>query len=57
LIPAFCGRPDEAILLSAHVHARHADLANWEKEHIPYSMRKKRQAFLANDQRQKAGNS
>jgi len=56
LIPALCGRPDAAIRSHALVHARHADLAKWEQEHIPYTMRKKRQAFFADDQSQKAGN-
>jgi len=57
LIPALCGRPDAATLSNALVLARHADLAKWEQEHIPYTMRKKRQAFFADHQSQKAGNS
>jgi hypothetical protein len=57
LIPALCGHPDAAILSNALVHARHGDLATWEQEHIPYTMRKKRQAFFADDQSQKAVNS
>ena len=57
LIPALCGHPDAAILSNALVHARQDDLATWEQEHIPYTMRQKRQAFFADDQSQKAGNS
>jgi hypothetical protein len=55
LIPALCGQPDAAILSNALVHARQSDLATWEQEHIPYTMRKKRQAFFADNQSQKAG--
>jgi len=57
LIPALCGRPDAATLSNALVHARQGDLAIWEQKHIPYTMRKKRQAFFADDQSQKAGES
>ena len=57
LIPALCGHPDAATLSNALVHARQGDLATWEQEHIPYTMRKKRQAFFAEDQSQNAGNS
>jgi len=57
LIPALCGHPDAATLSNALVHARQGDLATWEQEHIPYTMSKKRQAFFADDQSQKAGNS
>jgi len=57
LIPALCGHPDAATLSNALVHARQGDLATWEQKHIPYTMRKKRQAFFADDQSQKAGAS
>jgi hypothetical protein len=57
LIPALCGHPDAATLSNALVHARQGDLATWEQEHIPYTMRKKRQAFFAVGQSQKAGTS
>jgi len=33
------------------------NLATWEKQYIPYARRKKRQAFFADDQSQKAGTS
>jgi hypothetical protein len=57
LIPALCGHSHAATLSNALVHARHGDLATWEQEHIPYTMRKKRQAFFADNQSQKPGNS
>ena len=57
LIPALCGHPDAATLSNALVHARQGDLATWEQEHIPYTMRKKRQAFFADAKSQKAENS
>jgi hypothetical protein len=57
LIPALCGRPNAATLSNALVHARQGDLVTWEQAHIPYTMRKKRQAFFAVDQSQKTGNS
>jgi len=57
LIPALCGHPDAATLSNALVHARQGDLAIWEQKHIPYTMRKKRQAIFADDQSQNAGKS
>lgn len=57
LIPALCGNPDETTISRALNHARHGDLVTWEQENIPYTVRKKRQAFFADDQSQKAGNS
>jgi len=57
LIPALCGHPDAATLSNALGLARQGDLATWEQEHIPYTMRKKRQAIFADHQSQKAGNS
>ena len=56
-IPALCGQRDAATLANALMLARHGDLAAWEQEHIPYTMRKKRMAFFADEQSQKAGNS
>jgi len=57
LIPALCGNPDETTISTALGHALHRDLVDWEKENIPYTMRKKREAFFAADQSQKPGNS
>ena len=34
---------------------RHKDLECWEKENIPYTMRKKRQQFFQDRRSQKAG--
>jgi hypothetical protein len=57
LIPALCAQRDAATITNALMHTRHGDLAAWEQEHIPYTMRKKRLAFFAGEQSQKAGNS
>ena len=53
LIPALCGAPDEATISCALAHARHGDLVTWDQENIPYTMRKKRQGFFADDQAKK----
>ncbi len=47
LIPALCGKRDEATIAQALNQACHDDLKRWEKENIPYTMQKKRQAFFA----------
>lgn len=57
LLPALCGNPDQATLANALAHASHGDLVAWDNEQIPYPQRKKRAAFFANDQSQKAGDS
>jgi hypothetical protein len=57
LIPALCGYLDPAILAKALALASHGDLVAWEKKNIPYTLRKKRTAFFADDQSQKPGNS
>jgi len=57
LLPALCGNPDQATLANALAHASHRDLAAWDNEQIPYTLRKKRAAFFATDQSQKAGDS
>jgi hypothetical protein len=57
LIPALCGNPDQRTISRALSHARHNDLMTWEQENIPYTMRKKRQAFFADSESQTAGNS
>ena len=56
LIPALCGGRDAATLANALTHARHGDLAAWEQQNIPYTMRKKRMAFFADEKSQNAGN-
>lgn len=55
LIPALCGKLDGEIITQALNQARHADLEAWEKENIPYTVRKKRQAFFGIIESQKAG--
>lgn len=57
LIPALCGNPDERKIAQALSKARHSDLVTWEQECIPYTMRKKRQAFFAETKSQIPGNS
>lgn len=47
LIPALCGRLDAAVVTHALAQTRHHDLQAWEKANIPYTLRKKRQAFFA----------
>ncbi len=53
LIPALCGNLDPATILNALGHACHHDLVTWDQENIPYTMRKKRQAFFSDDQAKK----
>ena len=55
LIPALCGRLDKTTITQALNQARHNDLEMWEKENIPYTVRKKCQAFFDNIGSQKAG--
>jgi len=55
LIPALCGQLDDRIITQALNHARHDDLKSWEKDNIPYTMRKKRYAFFNDNKSQKPG--
>jgi hypothetical protein len=55
LIPALCGHLNEITITQALNNARHNDLSNWEKENIPYTVRKKRQAFFGETESQKPG--
>lgn len=48
LIPALCGSHDDKTIAQALHMANHRDLQKWEKDNIPYTMRKKRQEFLGN---------
>lgn len=48
LIPALCGKLNDMIITSALNRVCHSELKIWEQENIPYTMRKKRQAFFAN---------
>jgi hypothetical protein len=55
LIPALCGSLDEIAISQALNQARHSDLNMWEQENIPYTVRKKRQAFFEKSESQIAG--
>ena len=46
LIPALCGELNKTMIEVAFREACHKDLKIWEEENIPYTMRKKRQAFF-----------
>ena len=54
LIPALCGGRDEMMIQQALNEASQADLEEWDKENIPYTMRRKRQIFFE-DKSQKPG--
>ena len=56
LIPTLCGRHDESTVINVLSRTPHNDLAVWEKENIPYTLRKKRQDFLVNNNIQITGN-
>lgn len=56
LIPALCGSLDKTAIATALSLASHHDLQTWERENIPYTVRKKRQAFFKPNESQKAGN-
>ncbi len=57
LIPALCGNIDEKVIDRAFRQVNQKDLKSWEEENIPYTMRKKRQAFFNySDESQKAVN-
>jgi hypothetical protein len=55
LIPALCGNLNESSITQALIEACHNDLKVWEKENIPYTVRKKRQAFFSEIEIQKTG--
>ena len=48
LIPALCGNHDDETIAHALHMANHRDLQKWEKDNVPYTMRKKRQEFFGN---------
>jgi len=49
IIPALCGKIDEAKILRALDIAKHKDLKNWEKENIRETMRSKRLSYFDNN--------
>ena len=55
LIPTLCGRLTQATIDLAIAQTRHDDLRSWDQENIPYTLRKKRQAFFAHPNIQKPG--
>lgn len=55
LIPALCGQINENTVALAFSQVRQADLAKWENDNIPYTVRKKRQAFFRELKIQKSG--
>ena len=50
LIPALCGRLTKTAIDLAMAETRHDDLRLWEQENIPYTVRKRRQAFFSPSQ-------
>jgi len=54
LIPALCGRREEAVIDQALNKASQIDLEKWDEVNIPYTIRKKRQEFFKNES-QKSG--
>lgn len=54
LIPALCGQHDEARIIQVLKQTPHNELKSWDKENIPYTVRKERQLFF-NKNIQKAG--
>ncbi len=57
LIPALCGKRNEAVVTQALRQTSQVDLKAWEKKHIPYTMRKKRLEFLKDYGSQNMGNA
>jgi hypothetical protein len=56
LIPALCGNPNAVTIAKALSRARHGDLQSWEQDNIPYTMRRRRQAFFKSAASKKRGN-
>ncbi len=57
LIPALCGRLTDTTVTQALSQASQADIKAWEKQHIPYTVRKKRHAFFNSEVSQNMGKS
>ncbi|NOR80141.1 MAG: hypothetical protein GQ529_04795, partial [Methyloprofundus sp.] len=57
LIPALCGKRNGTVVTQALHLASHIDLEAWEKEHIPYTVRKKRLEFFKERGSQNMGNT
>jgi hypothetical protein len=46
LIPALCGKWDDATMTQALRQVSHHDLKAWENKNIPYTLRKTRRVFF-----------
>jgi hypothetical protein len=57
LIPALCGRLTDTAVTQALRQASQADIKAWEKQHISYTVRKKRHAFFNGGDSQNTGKS
>jgi hypothetical protein len=57
LIPALCGKLTDTTVTQALRQASQADIETWEKQHIPYTVRKKRHAFFNGGDSQNVGKS
>jgi len=55
LIPTLCGNLDGEIVTQALNQASCRDLKTWETDNIPYTVRKRRQAFFSQDENPKSG--
>jgi hypothetical protein len=55
IIPALCGKIDGQAIAHGLAHTTHADIQRWEKENIPYTLRKRRRAFFNANGDQKPG--
>jgi hypothetical protein len=55
LIPALCGNLAYDTITEALIKAPHCELKAWDKESIPYTIRKERQKFFDNINIQKTG--
>jgi len=55
LIPALCGKLTDTRVTQSLQQASQADIEAWEKKHIPYTVRKKRQAFFNKSDSQNTG--
>ncbi len=57
LIPALCGKLDGETICSALKLASHQALDEWEKENIPYTVRRKRREFFDGNTSQNRGSA
>jgi len=56
LIPALCGGRDESVIRQALSISSQASLDKWDRENIPYTMRRKRQKFFDNKSQKEENN-